>query len=86
MIGKFLLNVNETYRVPSLPDVEVLHEQFNDDPRYELNSFSYTNKYDKKNELEYYIVKCKKTFNAEKELVNKLDIDYVNSEYTEGVM
>ena len=63
MVGKFLLNVTEAYRVPSLNDVEALHEMFNEDARYELNSFSYTAKLDKKTDTEYYVVKCKKTFN-----------------------
>lgn len=85
MIGKFLLNVTEAYRVPSLNDVETLHEQFNADNRYELNTFSYTAKYDKKTDTEYYVVKCKKTFNIEKEPVNKLDIDYTEDK-VEGVL
>ena len=86
MMGKFLLVTNETYRVPSLSDVESLHEQFNEDYRYELNSFSYTAKLDKKTDTEYYVVKCKKTFNAEKEPSSKLDIDYVEKEFNGGVM
>lgn len=85
MIGKFLLNVNECYRVPSLNDVETLHEEFNNDHRYELNTFSYTAKYDKKTETEYYVVKCKKTFNIEKEPVSKYDISYKDSEYEGGI-
>ena len=84
MIGKFLLNINEAYRVPSLNDVEALHEQFNEDARYELNSISYTAKYDKKTDTEYYVVKCKKTFNAEKEPSNKIDVDYVENNYEGG--
>lgn len=86
MMGKFLLVTNETYRVPSLSDVESLHEQFNEDYRYELNSFSYTAKLDKKTDTEYYVVKCKKTFNAEKEPSSKLDIDYVEKEFNGGVI
>lgn len=85
MIGKFLLNVTEAYRVSSLNDVETLQDQFNMDSRYQLNTFSYTAKYDKKTDTEYYVVKCKKTFNAEKEPVNKLDIDYTEDK-VEGVL
>ena len=85
MVGKFLLNVNECYRVPSLNDVETLHEDFNNDPRYELNSFSYTSKFDKKSETEYYVVKCKKTFNVEKEPLTKYDINYVDNKYEGGI-
>lgn len=76
MLGKFLLNTVETYRVPSINDVEALHEEFKKDHRYELASFSYTAKYDKKADLEYHVVKAKKIFNAEKELLNKYDVDY----------
>ena len=80
MVGKFLLNVVETYRVPSVNDVEALHEEFKNDNRYELASFAYTSKYDKKADLEYQVVKAKKVFNAEKELVNKTDIFYTGEE------
>ena len=62
MVGKFLLNVVETYRVPSVNDVEALHEEFKNDNRYELASFAYTSKYDKKADLEYQVVKAKKVF------------------------
>lgn len=82
MLGKFLLNVVETYRVPSVNDVEKLHDEFKKDPRYELASFAYTSKYDKKADLEYQVVKAKKIFNAEKELVNKNDVYY--SDGSEG--
>ena len=85
MIGKFLLNVTESYRVPTLGDVETLHEEFNNDYRYELNNFSYTAKYDKKTETEYYVVKCKKTFNTEKEPSNKHDVKYVEDEFEGGI-
>lgn len=85
MVGKFLLNVTEAYRVPSINDVETLHEEFNSDNRYELNSFQYTAKVDKKTDTEYYVVKCKKTFNAEKEPMTKLDIKYSDKGFEEGV-
>lgn len=80
MTGKFLLNVVETYRVPSINDVEALHDEFKNDNRYELASFSYTAKYDKKADLEYHVVKAKKVFNIEKELINKTDIYYTGEE------
>ena len=78
MLGKFLLNVVETYRVPYVSDVEKLHETFKQDPRYELGSFAYTSKYDKKADQEYQVVKVKKIFNTEKELINKCDIEYTD--------
>ena len=53
MLGKFLLNTVETYRVSTVSDVEELHEMFKTDGRYEVASFSYTTKYDKKEDVEY---------------------------------
>ena len=85
MLGKFLLNVVETYRVPSINDVEALHEEFKKDHRYELASFSYTAKYDKKADLEYHVVKAKKVFNSEKELLNHNDIYYADGSEGEEV-
>ena len=79
MLGKFLLNTVETYRVSTVSDVEELHEMFKTDGRYEVASFSYTTKYDKKEDVEYQVVKVKKIFNAEKVLTNKMDIDYVEN-------
>lgn len=80
MMGKYLLTVNETFRVSSMNDVEALQEEFKTDGRYTLASFTWTEKYDKKADLEYYVIKTKKVFNAEKELINKYDIDYVENE------
>lgn len=80
MLGKFLLNTVETYRVSTVNDVEALHEDFKSDDRYEIASFSYTTKYDKKEDTEYQVVKVKKIFNAEKVLTNKIDINYVEGQ------
>lgn len=80
MMGKYLLTVNEAFRVSSLNDVETLQDEFKTDGRYTLASFTWTEKYDKKTDTEYYVVKTKKVFNAEKELINKYDIDYVEEE------
>lgn len=80
MLGKFLLNTVETYRVSTVNDVEALHEDFKADNRYEIASFSYTTKYDKKEDVEYQVVKVKKIFNAEKVLTNKIDINYTEGQ------
>lgn len=80
MLGKFLLNTVETYRVSTVNDVEALHEDFKADDRYEIASFSYTTKYDKKEDVEYQVVKVKKIFNAEKVLTNKIDINYTEGQ------
>ena len=83
MLGKFLLNTVETYRVSTVSDVEELHEEFKADERYEIASFSYTTKYDKKEDVEYQVVKVKKVFNAEKVLTNKIDINYTEGQGVE---
>lgn len=80
MMGKYLLAVNEAFRVSSLNDVEALQEEFKSDGRYTLASFTWTEKYDKKADMEYYVVKAKKVFNTEKELINKYDIEYVEGQ------
>jgi hypothetical protein len=80
MLGKFLLNTVETYRVSTVNDVEALHEDFKADNRYEIASFSYTTKYDKKEDVEYQVVKVKKISNAEKVLTNKIDINYTEGQ------
>ena len=82
MLGKFLLNVVETYRVPSVNNVEKLHDEFKKDPRYELASFAYTSKYDKKADLEYQVVKAKKipfTIEASDECVQNLNNEEFNN-------
>ena len=49
-----------------------------DAKRFFYSRFNYyTAKYDKKADLEYHVVKAKKVFNAEKELINKTDIFYI---------
>ena len=62
-MNRFLINVVETYRVPTVAEAERMHEEFKNDGRFELVSFAYTHKYDKKNDEEYEVVKVKKVFN-----------------------
>lgn len=64
---KYLLNVVETYRVDTVDEALDMRDQMSADPMYELNSFSYTTKFNKKTEEEYQVVKVKKTINAEKD-------------------
>lgn len=64
---KYLLNVVETYRVDTVDEALDMRDEMSEDPMYELNSFSYTTKFNKKTEEEYQVVKVKKTVNAEKE-------------------
>lgn len=64
---KYLLNVVETWRVDTVDEALDMRDQMSADPMYELNSFAYTTKFNKKTEEEYQVVKVKKTINVEKE-------------------
>ena len=67
---RYLLNVVNTYRVPTVEDVLALREELQQMPGCELISFQYTTKYIKaKGEIleEYQVVKAKLEFNSEKE-------------------
>ena len=62
---KYLLKAVDTYRVPTIADVEALHEQLLDDPTFDLTAFSYKTKYVKqKGDIvdEYQVVTAKKVF------------------------
>ena len=75
----YLINDVTTYRVGTVEEVEVLHEQLAADPKFELTSFSYTTKQVKsKGEVidEYQLVKAKKVFNEEKEPNTEIEIKY----------
>lgn len=67
---KYLLNVVNTYRVPTVEDALSLREELQGMPGCELVSFQYNTKYIKvKGEVieEYQVVKAKLSFNEEKE-------------------
>lgn len=67
---KYLLKAVDTYRVATVDDVETLHQEFLDDPSFDLVAFSYKTKYIKqKGEIidEYQIVSATKVFTDEKE-------------------
>ena len=75
----YLINTTETYRVPTVEEVEKLHAILKEDKRFKLVSFSYKTKYIKeKREIvdEYQLVKIVKEFNEEKEPYLHVDIDY----------
>ena len=40
----YLLKAVDTYRVPTIADVEALHERLLDDPTFDLTAFSYKTK------------------------------------------
>lgn len=67
---RYLLNVVNTYRVPTVEDALALRDELQQMPGSELISFQYTTKYIKaKGEIleEYQVVKAKLQFNEEKE-------------------
>ncbi len=76
---RYLLNVVNTYRVPTVEDVLVLREELENMTGCELISFSYTTKYIKeKGEIveEYQVVKAKLQFNNEKEPEQTVEPSY----------
>lgn len=64
---KYLLNVVETYRVDTVDEALAMRDEMAAASEYELQSFQYTTKFNKKTEEEYQVVKAKKVINSEKE-------------------
>lgn len=73
---KHLLNVIETYRVDTVEEALAMRDEMAVAHEYELLSFQYTTKFDKKTEEEYQIVKAKKIINKEKEPTNGVMVHY----------
>ena len=73
---KYLLNVVETYRVPTVKEALEMRDEMNSANEYELQSFQYTTKFDKKTEEEYQIVKVKKIINNEKDCISNVLVEY----------
>ena len=75
-MARYLLNVTETYRVDTVNEALELRDEFNSAAEYELQSFKYTTKYNKKTEEEYQVVQVKKVINTEKDPVSGVQIRY----------
>lgn len=76
---KYLISATDVYRVPTVAEVEQLHEELINDTHFTLNAFSYKTKQIKqKGEIidEYQLVTAKKLFNDEKEPGTNIDIKY----------
>lgn len=73
---KYLLNVVETYRVDTVDEALAMRDEMSVNGVYELQSFQYTTKYDKKHDEEYQLVKVKKMVNAEKEPTRGVTLNY----------
>ena len=75
----YLISAVDTYRVPTVEDVEKLHEILLEDTHFQLTEFSYKTKEIKvKGEVveEYQLVKAKKIFNNEKEPDSSTQVFY----------
>ena len=76
---RYLLSVTDVYRVPTVAEVEALHEELKHNPNFELVQFSYTTKDIKvKREVvdQYQLVKYKVIFTDEKEPEAQFEVEY----------
>lgn len=73
---KYLLNVVETYRVDTVDEALAMRDEMAAASEYELQSFQYTTKFNKKTEEEYQVVKAKKIINNEKEPTCGVRVNY----------
>lgn len=75
----YLLKTTDVYRVPTVADVEALHEELLNNPAFTLVAYSYKTKYIKaKGDVveEYQVVSATKVFNEEKEPYRHININY----------
>ena len=73
---KILLNDVHTYRVDTVEEALAMRDEMAAAKYYELQSFQYTTKFNKKTEEEYQIVKAKKIINNEKEPTCGVQVKY----------
>lgn len=76
---KYLIKSVHTWVVPTVEDVERLHQELLDDGKFDLTTFSYKTKYIKeKGQIveEYQIVAATLVFNEEKNPESFVDIQY----------
>lgn len=76
---RYLLKVVDTYRVPTVADVEALHDELLANPTFDLVAFSYKTKYIKaKGEIieEYQVVSATKVFTDEKSPERTVTVEY----------
>ena len=75
-MSRWLLNVTENYRVDTVNEALEMRDEFNDKPEYDLQSFKYNTKYNKKTDEEYQVVSVKKVINTEKDPVSGVQVKY----------
>ena len=76
---KYLIKTVHTWVVPSVDDVERLHQELLDDPKFQVTTFSYKTKQIKaKGEVveEYQVVTATLVFNEEKNPDTFVDVQY----------
>jgi hypothetical protein len=76
---RYLLKAVDTYRVPTVADVEALHDELLANPTFDLVAFSYKTKYIKaKGEIieEYQVVSATKVFTDEKSPERTVTVEY----------
>ena len=76
---RYLLKAVDTYRVPTVADVEALHDELLANPTFDLVAFSYKTKYIKaKGEIieEYQVVSATKVFTEEKSPERTVTVEY----------
>jgi hypothetical protein len=76
---RYLLKAVDTYRVPTVADVEALHDELLANPTFDLVAFSYKTKYIKaKGEIieEYQVVSATKVFTDEKSPERIVSVEY----------
>lgn len=72
----YYLDVTERVEVDTVEEALALREEWSNQPEFSLEHFEYTEKYDKKNDREYVVVKAKKVINKEKEPASNVVLTY----------
>jgi len=75
-MARYLLNVTEKYRVDTVEEALAMRDDAQNDTTYELQSFQYVTKVNKKSGEEYQVVTLKKVINTEKEPVSGVKVNY----------
>ena len=72
----YLLDTVERYRVATVADALQMRDEMSNKPEYDIQSFTYTTKFNKKTEEEYQVVKVKKVINSEKDPTSGVKVSY----------
>ncbi len=83
-MSKYMISDTTVYRVGTVDEVELLHEELANDPTFDLVSFSYkTKQLKQKGEIveEWQLVTAKKVFTDEKMPNAQVDVNYKVKEF-----